>query len=568
MYRIFRDAACVQVWLGYEDPEVVNALQSLVSLANQRYRGSSTRLDCSQHFDALLRHPWMTRAWTVQEISLARRALFRVGTYTAERSAIHEAIDRYRAVFADHERGVEVCRGLGYTASTEEGLLYGSILSDYGPYAKSGLSIYNTPTDHVSLLATLMETWPREAKDPRDKVFAIYGMFTKSITRPDYEKSIAQVYTDVAGVCIERSCNLNLLTCAGIVNRIPDDRAIPGLPSWVPDWRAKTFRHSSLYPATRQQSWSDTYIDFAMSQRWTFPSTFCEVIRPEKWFATNTSNIHSLVYTSFDSPSHCVLRTCGLVLGRLHVASPGPPRKSLKLSPLPVCSAIIVDNEDPISPTTLIQAISPRKSKSLPDHGTIFGNPFCISLLEEMPEYGRNLANSIERHDYQCCKSCEVCVHCGLCDPSNCTEGKDKHTPKQLSDHCTESSHPYCWHCRARRYRRDDLEVINSAIPSVANAGDWVCLLQGCRFPCLLRPVKIPSLVYRSSLISHDDLCNIPTSLLELNDSTYFHFIGILESRQATGLSTEITEKRYDELLERQRFQYKRRKRNVRGHDD
>lgn len=524
MYRIFRDAACVQVWFGQNDQNIIHALQSLVALAMQRYRGSSTSVNgpSVKQLNDLLQHPWLSRAWTLQEITLAKRALFRVGDYTAERSAVHETITRHASIFADHERGIELCRGLGYVAST----------------------------DQASLLQTLMETWPRNAKDPRDKVFALHGMFNNLIGAPDYSMHPAQVYTDVATVCIAICGNLDLLTCATNTDRHLTDKTIAYLPSWVPDWRADTFLRSALHPQTRKQSWPDTYLNFCSGQAWTTiggssPRTL--VPRP---FTSPVE--HGLIYSGTGTRIHPLLQTWGMVVARLHEVGSGQSTPSLRLSPLPLCAAKVVGVGSPPDPA--IATSYPGRCQELwRDIETLPSSSHIH--LESMPEFSRVIAQCLFQHDNQCCGPCSICEFCGLCEPCDCIDHGEKHLLDQVGPTYTNphwADQAYCCYCRIRRYHPDDIQALESGIPQDAKVGDWVCLLRGSKFPCVMRPVDIAGLQYRSSPQTWQDLLVILKSVRELKESIFFIFVGIVESKSTHTLRTDINEKRYEELLRRQ----------------
>lgn len=72
----------------------------------------------------------------------------------------------------------------------------------------------------------------RDAKLPVDKVFALYGIFDElgiPIQRPDYTKSISQVYTEFTCDLLRWLKSLELLSEASMPSTT-------GRPSWVPDW--------------------------------------------------------------------------------------------------------------------------------------------------------------------------------------------------------------------------------------------------------------------------------------------------------------------------------------------
>ena len=87
------------------------------------------------------------------------------------------------------------------------------------------------------------------ATDPRDKIFALLGMATEieagkemSISlRPDYSKSVQQVFTEVTGAFIAKG-DLSLLSS---VER-EGVRQVKDLPSWVPDFSAVSISRRPL----------------------------------------------------------------------------------------------------------------------------------------------------------------------------------------------------------------------------------------------------------------------------------------------------------------------------------
>lgn len=78
----------------------------------------------------------------------------------------------------------------------------------------------------------------RQAKLPEDKVFALYGLFQElgiPLQRPDYTKSVGQVYLEFTCTLIRWSECLEILVEAS-------GPGIAGLPSWVPDWSKRHHR--------------------------------------------------------------------------------------------------------------------------------------------------------------------------------------------------------------------------------------------------------------------------------------------------------------------------------------
>jgi hypothetical protein len=88
----------------------------------------------------------------------------------------------------------------------------------------------------------------KKSTDPRDKIFALYGLFKEleiPFSAPDYSRPVEDVYREAVISCINYDKNLHILYHA------PSDRRRNGLPSWVPDlaedgWDEGDSRYSLL----------------------------------------------------------------------------------------------------------------------------------------------------------------------------------------------------------------------------------------------------------------------------------------------------------------------------------
>ncbi|KLJ12936.1 hypothetical protein EMPG_12103 [Blastomyces silverae] len=86
-----------------------------------------------------------------------------------------------------------------------------------------------------SLESLVFDTWNFSATDPRDKIFALYGLLNKTGKdkwRPDYYKSVEEVYAEATKKIMLQSGELRMLSAA-VDGSL---RNIPTLPSWVPDY--------------------------------------------------------------------------------------------------------------------------------------------------------------------------------------------------------------------------------------------------------------------------------------------------------------------------------------------
>ena len=97
-------------------------------------------------------------------------------------------------------------------------------------------------TSSRHLLEMLNSTRESGATNPKDKVFALYGLLGSEeadspLVLPDYTKNVASIYTNIAIYILRTSRSLTLLQ--SIPWTLPQhggSGGVSGLPSWVPDW--------------------------------------------------------------------------------------------------------------------------------------------------------------------------------------------------------------------------------------------------------------------------------------------------------------------------------------------
>ncbi|KAH7204647.1 heterokaryon incompatibility protein-domain-containing protein [Fusarium oxysporum] len=177
---------------------------------------------------ALLKRPWWSRVWTVQEMALAPSAIIMCGDLAAP--------------------VLDVSRTVGYimmytisnafnTGDDEDVLnLEDSMLADNdGKLAVAILRLRRSFGKNKELAVLLhLLRWLR-AKDPRDKVYGSLGIATSTYgIEPDYTISIVECYARAAFKIISGSCSLEIFSTLGRPSCIPP--TLTSLPSWVPDW--------------------------------------------------------------------------------------------------------------------------------------------------------------------------------------------------------------------------------------------------------------------------------------------------------------------------------------------
>jgi hypothetical protein len=89
--------------------------------------------------------------------------------------------------------------------------------------------IHNDPL----AFSVLINSRRKQATDPKDKIFALYGVLTELEVpwpRPDYALSVEEIFREAVIAAINYDKTLHILYHA------PSDRRLERLSSWVPDW--------------------------------------------------------------------------------------------------------------------------------------------------------------------------------------------------------------------------------------------------------------------------------------------------------------------------------------------
>ncbi|RFU30435.1 hypothetical protein B7463_g5926, partial [Scytalidium lignicola] len=85
-------------------------------------------------------------------------------------------------------------------------------------------------SNHLGEILDMIRTF--SAKDPHDKIYAILGltMYSSEVPKMDYNLPVERVYRDFAEYLCSNGKLFMVLSVAGL------KRALPNLPTWVPDW--------------------------------------------------------------------------------------------------------------------------------------------------------------------------------------------------------------------------------------------------------------------------------------------------------------------------------------------
>lgn len=199
---------------------------------------------------ALMKCPWFTRRWVIQEIVLAKRASIWCGP------------GRFKAVdwddFADALTTFKVHFLPALDYPVQDVLAYGAqiLVQQKGDLLRDSGSSMVFTTSLEDLISYLT---PFNAGDPRDIVYDVISISREqhsdgwySATKPDYQKSLLDVYVEFVESCVKNSNRLDIICrpwvpeITGLKQDVPIQERVGfyelivenDLPSWM-----KTLRH-------------------------------------------------------------------------------------------------------------------------------------------------------------------------------------------------------------------------------------------------------------------------------------------------------------------------------------
>ncbi|KAL1646829.1 hypothetical protein SLS58_002964 [Diplodia intermedia] len=208
MPQIYREADQVIVYLGEADDEQSREAWEYI----RHYKWLYIEPSRSVALMDLLRRPWFSRIWVLQEVYMARSLTVVYGSMSLPWDPYFRWLKRSPPdMFLDGELP--------------------HVLNLHERDRSAGLRGWD-------LFDLLLDTGKCACTDPRDRIFALLSMCSKESRQrivPDYESSTRNVYTRVAAHFLE-SRSLDDVFAA--VDRGPGTEEL-GLLSWVPDWRVQ-----------------------------------------------------------------------------------------------------------------------------------------------------------------------------------------------------------------------------------------------------------------------------------------------------------------------------------------
>ncbi|KAK3305966.1 heterokaryon incompatibility protein-domain-containing protein [Chaetomium strumarium] len=178
---------------------------------------------------SMLDAPWSRRLWIVQESVLNSHMLMMCGPHEMPWTMLHDL-----GLLMSEGKLVRVVR-LGDLGNPD---FENGMLSSWQMIRRMGWFRERFfKAKRLAMIDLIHLTNKMLCFDPRDRIYALYGVFRAISASPsefdlevDYNKTVAQVYIDAAQLSMTRSGGL------GVFATIQFEPEQPGLPSWMPDW--------------------------------------------------------------------------------------------------------------------------------------------------------------------------------------------------------------------------------------------------------------------------------------------------------------------------------------------
>ena len=182
-------------------------------------------------FRPIFERPWFTRMWTVQEATMGppHRIEICCGNKIMPFDSfiiLVIGLLREEYMWSDMREYMGLHLMLLHYMAKKHLSVFAKLLPNYDDVDASTLLVYSKF---------------KLASDPRDKVFALCGLFNELkifCPKPDYRKSVEDVYREATIASIINDEKIDIILFA------PSDNRRPGLASWVPDWSDPTWENS------------------------------------------------------------------------------------------------------------------------------------------------------------------------------------------------------------------------------------------------------------------------------------------------------------------------------------
>ncbi|CZR68417.1 uncharacterized protein PAC_18316 [Phialocephala subalpina] len=334
MLSIYKAATKVVVWLGLSNEGAVAALDKMNEFIGF-YINSNKPLDESAkefvtdmdnarrtiyQIQDLMRRPWFSRVWIVQEVAAAKEILYLCGSQSAPGQLLPSIVDAIdNTTLKDLRKSVDE----GIDWESDQGTFI-MLQHDVNWIAIRFFKLLESVTRQVDppplwdLILTLKD-YEAQATDPRDYIFALLGIANDSAAlgiAADYSLSTSACYTHVAKAFLKKGYMRILWLCTQ-----PKSQA--NLPSWVPDWST---------------TWSFRSVRRAFTNPMYTPALDVNRILPNTFSASRTSKPS----ITFRGGNYEILRMDGILIDTVAETGPG-------YTPMVAENIIVTDEGDHIT---------------------------------------------------------------------------------------------------------------------------------------------------------------------------------------------------------------------------
>ncbi|UKZ49207.1 hypothetical protein TrVGV298_003450 [Trichoderma virens] len=234
MRDIYKQAAEVIVWLGEEDEPSKRAIRclediALMSVDKDRMErclpillGLQVKKDSDDPIGPLFKRSWFSRMWTIQEVTLPSQQVVQVlcGSVSLPWLYLAIALDMLRA--SDYRWG-----------EWHSAMRLQAHLSRLLAEKRERNGAANQGIDKCSLLEILLYGTEKKCTDPKDRIFALFGIFQEldiTVPDPDYSEPLGRIYAAATVACFTND------SCMEFLYHAPSENRRAGLPSWTVDW--------------------------------------------------------------------------------------------------------------------------------------------------------------------------------------------------------------------------------------------------------------------------------------------------------------------------------------------
>lgn len=270
MHQIYASATQNLIWLGQNDEDTEQAIQSMNELLPEVEEATDSfqtlplsggpnfylhRISgLKQSFDAgpflrLCSKPWFGRLWVVQEASLARSNICHCGPYSFDLHALlrvakwiwtkREFVDL--GLFANAQRVLSRAWRISDFADKQCGWFHHARSKGWFQDHEGGSESRGAECSPTHHMLTVLRNFA--CSQPIDHVFGLLGLYREFsgselpvLLRPDYSKSVEDVFIDATRQAILEG--QDLMPFHDIYHRSghSEDEGGLALPSWVPQW--------------------------------------------------------------------------------------------------------------------------------------------------------------------------------------------------------------------------------------------------------------------------------------------------------------------------------------------